>query len=115
MTKTWSDSEKKEESDSDDESENFTAFMTFVVEIIKTSSKASDTKKSDEPDGTVGSLKEESNDEDVSELQQAYNQLYKQSYKFVNSNIKLSKRLIESLKEVDSLKRENIDAQAEFS
>ncbi|GFZ19357.1 pleiotropic drug resistance 2 [Actinidia rufa] len=113
---TWSDSEKEEESDSGDEIENYTAFMTSVVKTNKTSSKASDTEKSDESDGVVGSIEEESDDEDISELQQqAYNQLYKELYKLANSNVKLSKRLKEALEEVDSLKKMNDDTQVEIS
>ncbi|GFZ20562.1 hypothetical protein Acr_28g0012670 [Actinidia rufa] len=81
----------------------------------KTSSKASDTEKSDESDGVVESVEEESDDEDISELQQAYNQLYKESYKLANSNVKLSKRLKEALEEVDSLKKVNDDTQVEIS
>ncbi|GFZ21639.1 hypothetical protein Acr_29g0008010 [Actinidia rufa] len=115
LTVTWSDSEKEEESDSVDETENYTAFMTSAVKITKTSSKTSDTEKLDESDGTIGSLEEESNDEDISELQQAYNQLYKESYKLVNSNMKFGKRLKEALEEVDSLKKENDDTQIEIS
>ncbi|GFY88086.1 hypothetical protein Acr_06g0000260 [Actinidia rufa] len=106
LTVTWSDSEVEEESDSGDEIENYTAFMTSAVETTKTSSKASDTEKSDESDGVVGSVEEESDDEDISELQQAYNQLYKESYKLANTNVKLSKRLKEALEEVDFFKKE---------
>ncbi|GFZ21638.1 NB-ARC domain-containing disease resistance protein [Actinidia rufa] len=115
LTVTWSDSEKEEESDSDDETENYTVFMTSTVKTTKTSSKASDTEKLDESDSTVGSLEEESNDEDINELHQAYNQLYKESYKLANSNVKLSKRLKEVLEEVDSLKKVNDAAQVETS
>ncbi|PSS17557.1 Myosin-9 like [Actinidia chinensis var. chinensis] len=89
--------------------------MTSAVKTTKTSSKASDTEKSDESDGVVGSVEEESDDEDISELQQAYNQLYKESYKLANSNVKLSKRLKEALEEVDSLKKVNDDTQVEIS
>ncbi|GFY80744.1 hypothetical protein Acr_01g0005530 [Actinidia rufa] len=62
---TWSDSEKEEESDSGDEIENYTAFMTSAVKTTKTSSKALDTEKSDESDDVVGSVEEESDDEDI--------------------------------------------------
>ena len=41
---TWSDFEKKEKSDCDDESKNFTTFMTSAAEVTKTSSKAQETK-----------------------------------------------------------------------
>ncbi|GFY97375.1 hypothetical protein Acr_11g0016810 [Actinidia rufa] len=56
----------EEESDSGDETENYTAFMTSAVKTTKTSSKASDTEKLDESNGVVGSVEEESDDEDIS-------------------------------------------------
>ncbi|PSS08054.1 U3 small nucleolar RNA-associated protein like [Actinidia chinensis var. chinensis] len=98
----------------DDETENYTALMTFAAEVTETPSKALKTEKSYESDDIVGSLEEESNDEDMSELQQAYNQLYKQSYKLANANVKLNKKLKEALQKVDSLKKGNEDAQAEI-
>ena len=61
---TWSDSEKEKELDYDDESKNFTTFMTFTVEVTKISSKAQETEKLNELDGTVGVLEEELDDED---------------------------------------------------
>ena len=66
---TWSDSEKERESDNDVESKNFTTFMIFAVEVIETSSKASEIEKLDESDGIVRSFEEESNKKDKSELQ----------------------------------------------
>ena len=63
--------------------------MTFAMEVTKTSSKALETEKSIEWYGTIGSLEEESDEEDKSELQRAYDQLYKQSYKLANANVKL--------------------------
>ena len=105
MTVTWSDFEKEEESDNDNESKNFTTFMTSTVEVTKISSKALETEKSNELDSTVGPLEEESDEEDKSELQQAYDQLYKQSYKFTNINVKLSKMLKKAQEEVDFSKR----------
>ncbi|GFS32266.1 regulator of chromosome condensation (RCC1) family with FYVE zinc finger domain-containing protein [Actinidia rufa] len=87
LTVTWSDSEKEDESDDGDEYENFTAFINATVETNKISSKGSDTKKSDESDGTIGSQEEESDEEDKNELQQAYNQLYKQLYNLVDAKV----------------------------
>ena len=68
---TWSDSEKKEESDNDDESKNFNTFMTSAIEVTKISSKASENEKLDESNGTFGSLMEKSDEKDKSELQRA--------------------------------------------
>ncbi|GFS37268.1 protein kinase superfamily protein [Actinidia rufa] len=68
LTVTWSNYEKEEELDSDDETENYTAFMTSAAEVTETSSKALKTEKSYKSDDTVGSLEEESDDEDMSEL-----------------------------------------------
>ena len=65
----WSDSEKEEESDNDDESENFTIFMTSTTKVTKTSLKAPKIEKSNESEGTIGFLEEESYDEDKCELQ----------------------------------------------
>ena len=65
MTVTWGDFEKEKETDNDDEPKTFTIFMTSIVEVTETSSKALETKKSN---GTVGFLEEESNDEDKCEL-----------------------------------------------
>ena len=78
-------------------------------------SKASEIKHSNESDGTVGSLEKESNEENKSELQWVYDQLYKQSYKFVNTNVKLNNKLIKAQEEVDSLKKINEDAQVEIN
>ena len=89
MILTWSDSEKEEELDYDDEFKNFTAFMTSAIKAIETSSKASNTKKSDESDGSIGFLEEKFDEDDKSKLQRAYDQLYKQSYKLDNANVKL--------------------------
>ena len=47
---TWSDSEEQEESNNDDESENFTAFMTSVAKLTELSSKALKTKEPDDED-----------------------------------------------------------------
>ena len=107
---TQSDSKKEEESNNDDESENFTAFMTSVAEVTEISLKALETKKLDESNGIVGFLEEESDNDNKCELQQTYDQLYKQSYKLTNVNVKLGKRLKKALGEVDSLKKMNIDA-----
>ena len=89
--------------------------MPSIVEVIEKSSKGSKIRKLDESDGIVGSLEEESDEEDKSELQRAYDQLYKQSYKLANYNVKLGKRLKKAQEEVDSLKKMNEDAQAEIS
>ena len=66
----------------------------------------------------MGSLKEEereSDDEDKSELQLAYDQLYQQYYRLTKVNVKLGTKLKKVVDEVEVLKKENIDAQAEVS
>ncbi|GFZ21725.1 hypothetical protein Acr_29g0008870 [Actinidia rufa] len=115
LTVTWSDSENEEESDDDDETENFTAFMAINDGKIGRSSKESDNDKSDESDETIGSQEAEYDEEENGDLQQAYNQLYKESYKLVEVKMKLSKKLKEALKEIDSLRLVNEDAKVEIN
>ena len=118
LTVTWSDSEKEEESDKEDSYENFTAFTASASELFVASSKPQEIEKSDESDDTMGSLKEEegeSDDEDKSELQLAYDQLYQQYYRLTKVNVKLGTKLKKVVDEVEVLKKENIDAQAEVS
>ena len=85
-----------EESNRNDESKNFTAFMASISEVTNTIFKVPKIENFDESDGTMGSLKEdegELDDENKSELQRGYDQFYKQSYKLTNVNVKLGKKL----------------------
>ena len=61
--------------------------MIYVAEVTDTSLKAPKIEKIDELNCTAGFLEKESNDEDKCELQQAYDQLYKQSYKLTDVNV----------------------------
>ena len=115
LTVTWSDSEKEEKLDNDNKSKNFTTFMILAAKVTETSSKASKIEYLDESDSTIECLKEESDEENKSELQRVYDQLYKQSYKLANANVKLNKKLIKAQEEVDSLKKINEYAQAEIN
>ena len=80
--------------------------MTSAVEVIEKPSKAFEIEKSDNTIGSLREDEEDSNEEHKSELQQSYNQLYKQSYKLADAKVKLSKILKDTLEEVNSLKKE---------
>ena len=70
---TYSDYDKEEESNDDKEFENFAAFMTTTIEATKRTSKELDNEKLVESDGISVSQEEDSDEEDNSDLQQAYN------------------------------------------
>ncbi|GFZ06455.1 hypothetical protein Acr_18g0006250 [Actinidia rufa] len=105
----------EEESDDDDETKNFTAFMAINDGKIGRSSKESDNDKSDESDEKIGPQEAKYDEEENGDLQQAYNQLYKESYKLVEVKMKLSKKLKEALEEIDSLRLVNEDAKVEIN
>ena len=92
----------------EDDYEKFIAFAASASEVIKVSSKPQEVEKFDVSDGTMGSLKEEegeSDDEDKSELQLAYDQLYQQYYRLTKVNVKLGTKLKKVVDEVEVLKK----------
>ena len=105
----------EKESNNDDESENFTAFMASTTKVTETSLKASKTDNQMNQIVQLGLSRKNLMEKTKVNCSESMINCIKQSYKLANANVKLGKRLKKAQEEVDSLKKMNEDAQAEIS
>ena len=105
----------EKESNNDDESENFTAFMASTTKVTETSLKASKTDNQMNQIVQLGLSRKNLMEKTKVNCSESMINCIKQSYKLANANVKLDKRLKKAQEKVYSLKKMNEDALAKIS